>query len=178
MDVKAAAAASSFYTRRPVLALLFSLVTFFLLASPARAGTLEAIRERGWFRWGADKEGGGPFIYPDPLDPSKLAGFEVELAQMLASELGTSLGRPVEARFAQAQWDTLPSLLGTGRIDLVLNGYEWTPERARMMAYTIPYYVYELQLLARSDDRRFDGLADLTATPPRKVGVVGGSSAE
>src|SRR5947207_1088006 len=27
-------------------------------------------------------------------------------------------------------------------------------------------------------DRRFDGLADLTASPPRKVGVLGGSSAE
>jgi len=160
------------------LAVLVSLAALFLLASPARAGTLEAIRERGWFVWGADKEGGGPFVYPDPSDPARLAGFEVELAQMLASELGTSLGRPVEARFAQAQWDTLPSLLGTGRIDLVLNGYEWTPERARMMACTIPYYVYELQLLARSDDRRFDGLADLTASPPRRVGVLGGSSAE
>ena len=32
--------------------------------------------------------------------------------------------------FAQGQWDKLLQVLDTGRIDLVVNGYEWTEDRA------------------------------------------------
>lgn len=162
--------------RIPLLAAV--LLSLRLDAAPARASTLEEIQSRGYILWGADKEGGGPYVYPDPSDPSKILGFEVEFADMLALEMGRSLGRPIHARFSQGQWDTLPSLLTTGRVDIILNGYEWTPERARLMDATIPYYVYELQLLARSDELRFTKPSNLPAQHPRKVGVLGGSAAE
>jgi polar amino acid transport system substrate-binding protein len=60
----------------------------------------------------------------------------------------------------------------------VLNGYEWTPERARDMASTLPYYVYELQLLARADAGAEGGWGWLDAPPKKRVGVLGGSAAE
>ena len=41
----------------------------------------------------------------DPENPRQLTGFEVELAELLAAELG------VKARFQQGQWDRLPLLL-------------------------------------------------------------------
>lgn len=146
-------------------------------ASPGDA--LDEVRARGFFLWGADEEGGGPYVFPDPADPTHRVGFEVELADALASELARELGTPLEARFAQVQWDKLPDLLKTGRIDLVLNGYEWSPERARDMAATIPYYVYELQLLARAGaPGAQEGWEWLGSAPPKKVGVLGGSAAE
>src|SRR6185503_3910975 len=117
----------------------------------APGDALEEIRSRGSFTFGADEEGGGPYVFPDPADPTRRIGFEVDLADALARELVRELGVPLEARFAQGQWDKLPDLLKTGRIDLVLNGYEWSLERAQDMAATLPYYVYELRLLARSD---------------------------
>ena len=43
---------------------------------------LDQIRQRGTLVWGADQEGGGPFVYPDPDDPTRLIGFEVELARV------------------------------------------------------------------------------------------------
>jgi len=147
-----------------------------LFGSSARADTLERVKEQGFFVWGADEEGGGPYVYPDPSAPGQRTGFEVELAVMLASELGQELGRSVEGRFLQGSWEKLPDLLGTGRIDIVLNGYEWSPERARLMAATIPYYVYDLQLLARNDG--LQGWERLSAAPRCKVGVLGGSAAE
>lgn len=149
-------------------------------ALPGRAGdTLSEIRARGFFTWGADEEGGGPYVFPDPSEPTRRIGFEVELADALAAELGRELGTTLEARFAQGQWDKLPDLLKTGRIDLVLNGYEWTAERARDMAATLPYYVYELQLLARADAPGASGGWEwLAGAPPKKVGVLGGSAAE
>ena len=57
-------------------------------------------------------------------DPNRLQGFEVELAELIAEHLG------VQPKFAQGQWDKLPDLLDRGDIDIVLNGYEWTPNRA------------------------------------------------
>jgi len=147
------------------------------LATSAPSDTLAEIRARGFFIWGADEEGGGPYVFPDPGDPERRIGFEVDLARELARELSGELGRTIEARFAQSPWDKLPDLLKTGRIDLVLNGYEWTEERSRDMASTLPYYVYELQLLARAD--RSDASWDWLASPPQKrVGVLGGSAAE
>ncbi len=55
-------------------------------ASPpggALGDTLDAIRARGELVWGADIEGGGPYIYVDPSDSNKAAGFEVDLANAL-----------------------------------------------------------------------------------------------
>lgn len=150
-------------------------------ALAARGGgsdSLEEIRERGFFTWGADEEGGGPFVFPDPAQPERRTGFEVDLADELAREMSRSAGRAIEARFTQGPWDKLPDLLKTGRIDMVLNGYEWTPERARDMAASVPYYVYELQLLARTDDASIASFDSLKSPPHRRVGVLGGSAAE
>ena len=36
----------------------------------------------------------------------------------------------MKAEFAQGQWDKLPDIMERGDIDIVLNGYEWTPNRA------------------------------------------------
>jgi polar amino acid transport system substrate-binding protein len=126
-------------------------VCLFLLVatqvSPARGDALDRIRERGTLIWGADKEGGAPFVYPDEDNPAVLRGFEVELAEMLASELAEQLGHPIGAEFKQGQWENLPLLLD-GTIDVVLNGYELTPERQRDYLCTRPYYLYGLQLMA------------------------------
>jgi His/Glu/Gln/Arg/opine family amino acid ABC transporter permease subunit len=148
-----------------------------LAAALPQGDALEEVRARGYFTWGADEEGGGPYVFPDPADPERRIGFEVELAAALAGELSRELRSPIEARFTQGQWDKLPDLLKTGRVDVVLNGYEWTPERARDMAATLPYYVYELQLLARAGEPGA-GWEWLASAPPKKVGVLGGSSAE
>jgi polar amino acid transport system permease protein/polar amino acid transport system substrate-binding protein len=112
----------------------------------ARADTLQTIRGRGHFIWGGDAEGGGPYVYPDPDQPRRMIGFEVDLAGAIATELG------VTAQFFQAPWDDLPSLLETGQIDMILNGYELTPARAAKMASTSPYYVYRLALLVPQHD--------------------------
>lgn len=137
------------------------------------ADALAEIRARGVLRWGGDQEGGGPFVYPDPQHPEKLRGFEVELAEMLAGELG------VKAEFVQGQWDKLPLLLGR-TIDVVLNGFELTPTRSRDYLCTRPYFQYGLQLLARDDSKlqSWDDLAAGKAPQPWRVGVLVGSAAE
>ncbi len=144
------------------------------VALPAPADELE-LGQPGTLRWGGDQEGGGPYIYPRADDPSQVTGFEVELAELLARRLG------VKAEFVQGQWDKLPDLMDRGDIDVVLNGYEWTENRAERYGITIPYYIYELQLLARKDDDTIRSWDDFRGPPDggkQRVGVLGGSAAQ
>jgi polar amino acid transport system substrate-binding protein len=139
----------------------------------ATAGDLDDVRRRGELVWAADEEGGGPHVFPDPDDPRRRTGFEVEFADLLAGELG------VQARFQQGQWDRLPLLLGRSA-DCVINGIELTPARQRDYQCSRPYFAYALQLVARRDSPldTFDRLGAPGPTGPWKLGVLTGSAAE
>jgi polar amino acid transport system substrate-binding protein len=139
----------------------------------ASAATLDEIRERGTLRWGGDASGGGPYIFEGK--ENKLTGFEYDLAEYLAGQLG------VKSEFVQWEWEMLPHILERGTVDVVLNGYEWSENRERAMASTIPYYFYKLQLLARADDASIKDWEDLRAKPGearKRVGVLQGSAAQ
>jgi hypothetical protein len=41
-------------------------------------GDSAAVRAAAAPHWAADQEGGGPHVFPDPADPRRLTGFEVE----------------------------------------------------------------------------------------------------
>ena len=62
--------------------------------SPARGDTLADARKAGVLRYGCDKEGGGPYAFPDPASPREVKGFEVELIDQIAREMGRPV--PVE----------------------------------------------------------------------------------
>ncbi len=132
----------------------------------------------GVLRWGADAGGGAPYVYRD--DNGKVTGFEVDLAEELARRLGR------RAEFVQKTWDNLPQDLERGDIDIILNGYEWTPGRERQMASTIPYYVAGLQLIVRKDRTNgpdaitgWDDLRRRNADGSKKsVAVLSASAAE
>ncbi len=99
--------------------------------------------------WGADKEGGKPYVFLDNDDPTKLVGFEVDLAAALAEELH----RPIE--FKQYEFDSLVPGLVRRDFDFAMNGLEKSPERAKLVRFSRPYYVYRQQLVVRADEERF-----------------------
>jgi len=74
----------------------------------------------------------------------------------------------------------LPHDLARGDIDVVLNGYEWSPEREHEMASTIPYFVYRLQLIVAPDSpiRDWDDLRRARSGRRLKVGVLRDSAAQ
>lgn len=137
-----------------------------LVAAAGRADSLDDIRARGELRWGGDATGGAPYLI-DQGQGKPPTGFEADLADYLARKLG------VRSRFVQKQWEMLPQDLQRGDVDLVLNGYEWSPDREQVMASTIPYYVYRLQLLA-GPHSTLTGMKDLHG---KRVGVLSDSAA-
>ena len=131
------------------------------------AGALARIEKRGELRWAGDLQGGEPYVYRNPTDPSKLEGFEVEIAQGLAKRLG------VRQRFVQNDWTTLLPSLVRGDFDVALNGIEDTPALRAQALVTRPYYSFSEQLVVR---RGFP-LRTLAALHGHRVGTLSGSLA-
>ncbi len=131
--------------------------------------TLQA-QEKPPLRWGIDDAGGVPYYFSPPNDPDARIGFEVELIDALARELR----RPIERK--HAEFKDLITSLNVGDLDFAMNGLEITPENVRKARFTRPYYIYQLQLIARIDDDRFTTLQDCK-DKGLKVGVLEGSAA-
>ena len=149
-------------------ALLFSSLA---AASPALApaAALEEIKARGVFRWGADAEGGAPYVFPDPRDPDKLIGFEVDLAAALAAKWG------VRAEMVQNNWDGLIPALGRGSFDFIMNGLEITPEHLKQVSMSRPYYIYSQQIVTAKERKDINVPEDLKG---KKVGVLSASMSQ
>lgn len=159
----------------PFLRLLTVALFLLSFAQAARADQLADLRARGKLSWCADQEGGGPYVFPREDDPNQVTGFEFDLAAKLAEYL------KVEPEFVQGQWDKLPDMVRTKKCDVIINGYEFTPERLDVMEATIPYYVYGLQLMVRKGDptwKTWDNLGKPQNGVKAKIGVLVGSAAE
>jgi polar amino acid transport system substrate-binding protein len=120
-------------------------------------------------RWGGDAEGGAPFVEADPADPARVVGFEVDVAQLLAAELGR---RP---RFVQVGFTSLDAAAARSDFEIGLSGIEDSPARRSRLAVTIPYYQFrEILTVRAADGARFRALADLSG---RRVATLGATLA-
>lgn len=120
-------------------------------------------------RWGGDAEGGAPFVEADPADPSRVRGFDVEVA----GEIARGLGRRPE--FVQVAFSSIDASVARGDFDIGMSGVEDTPARREMLAMTIPYFEFREVLTVRERDRgRFRSLEDLRG---RRVGTLGATIA-
>lgn len=144
----------------------FALLTVCLLLLGAATATAQD--DRRPLIWAADLDGGVPYVFKG--EGGALVGFEVDLKDALAR----ALGRPIV--FKQYDFDSLLSGLQRGDFDFAMNGVEITPERARQVRFTRPYYIYQLQLVARRDEERFRSLDDIKEQGLR-VGTLDGSAA-
>lgn len=122
-------------------------------------------------RWAADAEGGAPYIFNDPNQVDRYIGFEVDLSELLAQELG----RRIE--FHQYAFVNLMSGLQRRDFDLAMNGLEVTPDREQVIRFSRPYYIFTLQLVARAAEQRFDSL-ESCGPAGGVVGTLGDTAAE
>ena len=133
-----------------------------LLLSPSAA-------KAAVLRWGGDSASGAPYVFQDPKDPSKVIGFEVDVADLIAVELG------MKAQFVQNQWDSLIPGLKRGDYDAVINGLEITDDRKAEVEFSEPYYLTYEAMTVRKNNFDIGALADLKG---RKTGTLKGTLAE
>ena len=133
------------------------------------APLLSQAQEPSALRWGGDSEGGAPFVEADPSDPSRVVGFDVEVAQLLAAKLGRT------AQFIQVGFTSIDASANRGDFDIGLSGIEDSPARRTRLAVTIPYYEFREVLTVRQADReRYRTLGELRG---RRIATLGGTLA-
>lgn len=120
------------------------------------------MRASGELGWGADLQGGEPYVYESPTQPGVIIGFEVDIAEALARELG------VRAKFHQNDWSNLVPSLERGDFDIALNGLEDTPARRARLRLSRPYFVYGETLAVRTGS----SLRTLTQLRGRRIGTL------
>lgn len=120
-------------------------------------------------RWGADAEGGAPYVFQDPKQTDRLIGFEVDLVHALGRELKRT------PHLVQVAWEGLIPALLRGDLDVAINGLEITPERQAAIDFSRPYYVFSQQMAARKGDSSIRRFEDLKG---KRVGTLAASVSE
>lgn len=134
-----------------------------VLAQAAAAGGL----------WGQETDGKVLFAV-DPTYPpmeflengNQVAGYGVDYFTAVCRESG------LKAEFRSVEWDGIFDRLNSGEFDAVMSSVTITPERHKVMDFTIPYYIVHQSLIVPqnsnvSDIRQLNGL---------KVGTQSGTT--
>ena len=133
------------------------LAALFLVLALAQASLaadlLSRIRERGEIVVAMEGTW-APWTYHEEKN-DELAGYDVEVARKIAEKLG------VKASFVEGEWDGLFAGLDAGRYDIVVNGVEFTEERAEKYDFSVPYGYIHTALIVRADNDTIKSFEDL-----------------
>lgn len=149
----------------PVFAALLTCLPVF--ASGSEGGQLAKVKKANTLVV-ANTQGHAPWDFLD--EKNQLTGLGVELAREVAKRMGVKGVKFVAARFA----DLIPGVK-SGRFDLAVAGHTITPERKKVVDFSVPYMAIGTSLFVRKGDTRFKTMADISG---RTIGVLAGSIQE
>lgn len=136
-----------------------------LLANPAAADKLDAIKARGKLLVGVTASS-PPFSYRD--DGKGIVGYDVDLAGVVAKRLGVA---PEKITIINA--DRIPALQ-QDRVDLVAVGMTRSKKRAKDVDFSYAYLDSPHMILVRKDS----GIAHITDLADRKLALVRSASVD
>ncbi|AOX16173.1 ABC transporter substrate-binding protein/permease [Kozakia baliensis] len=119
--------------------------------------------------WASDGEANVPYVFHDPVQQSRLEGFEYEIVQELGNRLHMT------PHFIQNDWDGLVPGLQRGMYQMVIDGIEMTPEHREAVLFSRPYYVTGERIILRRDET---GLDTVEALRGHTVGTIKDTLAE
>ncbi len=123
--------------------------------------TLDRVTKRGTLRVGY-VAGRLPWVFRN--NAGELIGFDVEMAHMLARELGVSL------EFHPVTRKNHSGLLDTGRLDLVMSGMPLTTDGMQHVSFSTPYFDETIAFVVRDHDRtKFASVVSVKALKAPKI---------
>ena len=105
-------------------------------------------------------------------DKNEIIGFDVDLAKAAAKKLGR------EVEFKAIDWNSKEAELKSGRIDVLWNGLDITPERKENMLFSDPYMDNRQIIFIRKGDDANANISDENGLAGKSVGTQAGSTAE
>jgi len=136
-----------------------------LLSAPASAADLlDKVKARGTLKVALEGTY-PPFNYKEKT--GELAGYDVDVARLLASKLG------VKVEFISSEWASILAGLSANKYDVIVSQVGINPKREQAFDFSTPYIYSMPQLIVRSNDAAaYKTLADLKG---KKLGVGQGS---
>ncbi len=101
---------------------------------------------------------------------NQIVGFDVDLAKEASKRLGT------EVEFKAIDWSSKEAEIASGRIDILWNGLDITPERQENMLFSDPYMDNRQIVFVNIGDD--EGIASENDLANKAVGTQAGSTAE
>jgi len=120
---------------------------------PAAGASLQDIKDDGTLVVGT--EGTYPPFTFHEGGSGDLTGYDVEVAEAVADELG------VDVQFEETQWDAIFAGLDAGRFDMVANQVSITPEREEDYAFSSPYTFSKGVVIVNDGDTDISSFDDL-----------------
>ena len=105
-------------------------------------------------------------------DKNEIIGFDVDLAKAASAKLGT------EVEFKAIDWNSKEAELKSGRIDVLWNGLDITPERQENMLFSDPYMDNRQIIFIRKGDEQNAGITAESDLAGKNIGTQAGSTAE
>jgi len=151
--------------RKPVLSLAAALLLAAASLHASAADLLAAIKARGTVT--VAMEGTyPPFNFKDQKT-GQLAGYDVDVANLLAKKLG------VKAQFVATEWPAILAGLAAKRYDMIVSQVTVNPVREQSFDFSTPYtYSSPMLILRKNDNSNYRSLADLKG---KRVGAGQGS---
>lgn len=137
---------------KKLITLLLAISLLLGLSACKEKDVLEEVKKREYLIVGTEGNW-SPWTYHDK--DNVLTGFDVEVAKLIAAELG------VEARFEEAAWEALLAGVSANRFDIICNGVGYTEERAKSYEFSDPYVYTRKVLIVRSDNTDIKTFEDL-----------------
>lgn len=116
------------------------------------SAVLKKAQKRGTLIIGAKAD--QPYLGFQDQATKKYSGFDIEIAKMVAADLGFSA--------KQIKWETVDSgaretAVAKGDVDLMIGTYTINPERKKQIDFAGPYYHAGAALLVRKDEKKITG---------------------
>ncbi len=110
-------------------------------------------------------------VYPpfESMEGGKLVGFDVDLSHLIAQELG------VRADIQVIDFKGLLAALKSGKIDVLISGFTYTPERAQQVAFSKPYYPNAVTVVVRESAPT---IASKEGLAGKRIGVEMGTTGD
>lgn len=127
---------------------------------------LATIKERGYMVMSTD-----PNYAPQSFlnEKGEMEGFDIDVAKEVARRLG------VDLKFVTPDWDLITSGNWGGRWDISIGSMTITPERAKVLYFTQPYYYTPAQFAVHEENTTFERVEDLSG---KRIGVCGACTYE
>ena len=103
-------------------------------------------------------------------EQNEIVGFDVDLAKEAAKRLGS------EVEFKAIDWNSKEAELKSGRIDIIWNGLDITPERQQNMLFSDPYMDNRQIVFVKAGNDQ--GIMAETDLAGKGIGTQAGSTAE